>query len=104
MNLLKTAGKTLAITAAVLMLAVPAMAGNGKGAGVGQGTGDRTRSRVKDGACQRAVEQNQDLLQLAGNGKRNGGTGNNQGVGPGDGTGTGDGMCDCPLDGLCDNA
>ncbi|MBV5316776.1 MAG: hypothetical protein JZU50_03105 [Desulfobulbaceae bacterium] len=84
MQTLRMAGKTLLCAAAVLMLAVPAMAGNGKGSGGGQGSGDRTRTqdRLKDGSCQDAIEKSYDnLQQLAGNGK-------GRAFGPGDGTGT----------------
>jgi hypothetical protein len=74
MQILKTVGKTLAITAAILMLAVPVMAGNGnggKGINSGQGTGTRTqdRSRLKDGSCTKNIETNSDVQLLVHNGK-----------------------------------
>ncbi len=74
MHVCKTVGKLAVVAGTVIMLAVPAMAGNGKGGAAGQGGGDRTqtRSQVKDGSCRDAVEKNYDQLWFAGKGSRTG--------------------------------
>lgn len=94
MHIVQTVGKTLACTAAILMLAVPVMAGNGnggKGISSGQGTGTRTQTRTP-GSCKDTIEKSAELQQLAGNGK---GHGLKDGSGtkpqPKDGTGFGAG-------------
>ena len=65
MNSGKITGKIVLMAGAIIMLAMPAMAGNGKGTSMGQGAGDRTRTQSRDGSCQDAVEH-KDAQQLAG--------------------------------------
>lgn len=73
MNTGKIAGKIVLVAGTIIMLALPAMAGNGKGASIGQGGGDRTRTQSReqirtqsrDRSCQDAIEH-KDAQQLAG--------------------------------------
>ena len=93
MHTFKIIGKSLIVTGAVLMLAMPVMAGNGKGSGQRSGSGSQDRLRdgscldatstqtgsplmaadriqkkdkLKDGSCSDAVETNNDLRLMAG--------------------------------------
>lgn len=51
-------GKGMIIAGAILLLALPAWAGNGnKGASSGKGSGSQTQSRLRDGSCQDAIER-----------------------------------------------
>ena len=76
MNVCTTVGKLLIVAGMVIMLAVPAVAGNGKGSSSGQGGGDRsrtqTRDQLKDGSCRDVSERNNDQLVLAGRASRTG--------------------------------
>ena len=65
MNTGRLAGKVVLMAGAIIMLAMPAMAGNGKGTSMGQGGGDRTRTQSRDRSCQDAIEH-KDAQQLAG--------------------------------------
>ena len=73
MNTGKIAGKIVLVAGTIIMLAMPAMAGNGKGTSMGQGGGDRTRTQSRDQirtqsrdrSCQDAIEH-KDAQQLAG--------------------------------------
>ncbi|ADW17368.1 hypothetical protein Despr_1199 [Desulfobulbus propionicus DSM 2032] len=62
----KIGGKILLVAGAVIVLAMPAMAGNGKGTSAGKGSGDRTRTQSRDGSCQDAIEQGTDGQLLVG--------------------------------------
>jgi len=74
MSTFKTAGKALTAIAAVLLLAVPAIAG--KGYGPGDGTG--TRSQPMDGSgrgpgnCSTLLSQPAEVLLLAGKAAKTG--------------------------------
>lgn len=65
MNTGRLAGKVVLMAGAIIMLAMPAMAGNGKGTSMGQGGGDRTRTQSRDRSCQDAIEH-KDGQKLAG--------------------------------------
>lgn len=73
MNTGRIAGKIVMVAGTIIMLAMPAMAGNGKGTSMGQGGGDRTRTQSRDQirtqsrdrSCQDAIEH-KDSHQLAG--------------------------------------
>lgn len=58
--------QVLAVTAAILLLATPVLAGSGKGPNARQGTGKGTQDRLRDGSCRDAVEQKSADPLLAG--------------------------------------
>lgn len=72
MRLGQTVGHLLVTVGAIVVLAMPVMAGNGKGGGLGQGSGDQTRSRtqsrLKDGSCKMHEEQQAPGVLLTSNG------------------------------------
>lgn len=57
MNAIKRFGTLMLVAAAIMMLAMPAMAGNGKGKGTRQGTGGGAQDRLRDGSCRETLEQ-----------------------------------------------
>lgn len=62
MNTGRIAGKAVLVAGAIIMLAMPAMAGNGKGTSMGQGGGDRTRTQSRDRSCQDLIMHNEGQL------------------------------------------
>ena len=65
MHSLKTFGKIMLVAAAVVMMTMPAMAGNGKESQGSNSRGTGDRDRLKDGSCQDAIEHSTDLQVVA---------------------------------------
>ncbi|MGE4560860.1 MAG: hypothetical protein AB7E77_11720 [Desulfobulbus sp.] len=55
MHATKDLGKGLIVITAILLMSMPAWAGNGKGSGSGKGSGTRTQSQLRDRSCQDAI-------------------------------------------------
>lgn len=55
MHSTKNLGRGLIVITAVLLMSMPAWAGNGKGSGSGKGSGTRTQSQLRDRSCQDAI-------------------------------------------------